>query len=111
MFSEITDHSSCFYTCEVSQIFQNSGQVLGATVVILARSTLALDDKVCKEIAELKLGMKVTAVNIYRVQDDSIGDNKVLSAVAAKEMDLHRLVHVAMTDRGYDMGNDGSGVR
>lgn len=54
-----------------------------------------------QEIAELKLGMKVTAVNIYRVQDDSIGDNKVLSAVAAKEMDLHRLVHVAMTDRLY----------
>lgn len=54
-----------------------------------------------QEIAELKLGMKVTAVNIYRVQDDSIGDNKVLSAVAAKEMDLHRLVSMAMTDRLY----------
>lgn len=54
-----------------------------------------------QEIAELKLGDKATAVNIYRVQDDHIGDHKVLSAVAAKEMDLHRLVHVAMTDRLY----------
>ena len=54
-----------------------------------------------QEITELKLGMKVTAVKIYRVQDDSFGDNKVISAVAAKEIDLHRLVHVAMTDRLY----------
>lgn len=54
-----------------------------------------------QEITELKLVMKVTAVKIYRVQDDSLGDNKVISAVAAKEIDLHRLVHVAMTDRLY----------
>ena len=54
-----------------------------------------------QEITELKLVMKVTAVNIYRVQEDKIGDNKVFSAVAAKEIDLHRLVHVAMTDRLY----------
>ena len=54
-----------------------------------------------QEITEFKLGMKVTAVKIYRVQDDSLGDNKVISAVAAKEIDLHRLVHVAMTDRLY----------
>ena len=54
-----------------------------------------------QEITELKLGMKVTAVKIYLVQDDSLGDNKVISAVAAKEIDLHRLVHVAMTDRLY----------
>lgn len=54
-----------------------------------------------QEITELKLGMKVTAVKIYRVQDDSLGDNKIISAVAAKEIDLHRLVHVAMTDRLY----------
>ena len=54
-----------------------------------------------QEITELKIGMKVTAVKIYRVQDDILGDNKVISAVAAKEIDLHRLVHVAMTDRLY----------
>lgn len=54
-----------------------------------------------QEITELKLGMKVTAVKIYLVQDDSLGDNKVISAVAAKEIDLHRLVHVAITDRLY----------
>ena len=54
-----------------------------------------------QEITELKLGMKVTAVKIYRVQDDCLGDDKVMSAVAAKEIDLHRLVHVAMTDRLY----------
>ena len=55
-----------------------------------------------QEIVNLKLDCgKVTAVKIYRVQDDSLGDNKVISAVAAKEIDLHRLVHVAMTDRLY----------
>lgn len=55
-----------------------------------------------KEITDLKLDCgKVTAVSIYRAQDDSLGDNKVMSAVAAKEMDLHRLVSMAMTDRLY----------
>lgn len=54
-----------------------------------------------QEIADFKPSLKVTAVNIYRVQEDNIGDNKVISAVAAKEIDLHRLVHVAMTDRLY----------
>lgn len=55
-----------------------------------------------QEIVDFKLDCgKVTAVKIYRVRDDSLGDNKVMSAVAAKEMDLHRLVHVAMTDRHY----------
>lgn len=57
-----------------------------------------------QEIVELKLGSdKVTAVEIYKAQDDNLGDNKVLSVVEAKEMDLHRLVHVVMrdTDRLY----------
>lgn len=57
-----------------------------------------------QEIVELKLGIdKVTAVEIYMAQDDHLGDNKVLSVVEYKEMDLHRLVHVVMrdTDRLY----------
>lgn len=55
-----------------------------------------------QEIVELKLGSdKVTAVKIYRVPDDNLGDIKVMSVVAAKEMDLHRLVSMAMTDRLY----------
>lgn len=54
-----------------------------------------------QEITELKLGMKVTAVNIYRVQEDNIGDNKVISAVAEKEMDLYELVSLIMTDGLY----------
>lgn len=55
-----------------------------------------------QEIVEFKLGDKVTAVKIYRVHDDNLGDIEVQSAVTAKEMDLHRLVSMAMTDRFYD---------
>ena len=39
-----------------------------------------------QEIVEFKLGYKVTAVKIYRVSDDNLGDIKVMSVVAAKEM-------------------------
>lgn len=54
-----------------------------------------------QEITELKLGMKITAVKIYRVQEDNIGDDKVISAVAEKEMDLYELVSLIMTDGLY----------
>lgn len=54
-----------------------------------------------QEITELKLGMKITAVNIYRVQEDNLGDDKVISAVAEKEMDLYELVSLIMTDGLY----------
>lgn len=54
-----------------------------------------------KEIVEFKLGYKVTAVKIYKVPNNNLGDIKVMSVVAAKEMDLHRLVSMAMTDRLY----------
>lgn len=55
-----------------------------------------------QEIVKLKLDCgKVTAVNIYRVQEDNIGDDKVISAVAEKEMDLYELVSLIMTDGLY----------
>lgn len=54
-----------------------------------------------KEIVEFKLGYKVTAVKIYKVPNNNLGDIKVMSVVAAKEIDLHRLVSMAMTDRLY----------
>lgn len=54
-----------------------------------------------QEITELKLSVKATAVNIYRVQEDNIGDNKVMSAVAEKEIDLYELVSLIMTDELY----------
>lgn len=54
-----------------------------------------------QEITDFKPSLKVTAIKIYKVNDDNIGDNKVFSAVAAKEIELHRLVHIAMTDRLY----------
>lgn len=54
-----------------------------------------------KEIVEFKLGYKVTAVKIYKVPNNNLGNIKVMSVVAAKEMDLHRLVSMAMTDRLY----------
>lgn len=60
-----------------------------------------------QEIVELKLGGdKVTAVRIYRVQDDSLGDNKVMGVVASKEMDLHRLISAVMTDRRFPKYKD-----
>lgn len=55
---------------------------------------------------ELDLDVKVTAIKIYIAQDDKLGFKKVMSVVAAKEMDLHRLVHVAMTDRRYQKYKD-----
>lgn len=60
-----------------------------------------------QEMVELKLGGdKVTAVRIYRVQDDSLGDNKVMGVVASKEMDLHRLISAVMTDRRFPKYKD-----
>lgn len=55
-----------------------------------------------QEIVELKLGSdKVTAVKIYRVPDDNLGDIKVISAVAEKEINLYELVSLVMTDELY----------
>ena len=55
---------------------------------------------------ELDFDVKVTAIKIYMAQDDALGFKKVMSVVAAEEMDLHRLVHVAMTDRRYPRYKD-----
>ena len=55
-----------------------------------------------QEIVNLKLDCgKVTAVKVYRVQDDCLGDDKVMSAVAARERDLYELVSLVMTDKLY----------
>lgn len=55
-----------------------------------------------QEIVNLKLDCgKVTAVKVYRVQDDCLGDDKVMSAVAARERDLYELVSLIMTDGLY----------
>lgn len=54
-----------------------------------------------QEIADFKPSLKATAVNIYRVQEDNIGDNKVMSAVAEKEINLYELVSLIMTDELY----------
>ena len=60
-----------------------------------------------QEIVNLKLDCgKVTAVKVYRVQDDSLGENKVMGIVAAKEMDLHRLISAVMTDRRFPKYKD-----
>lgn len=60
-----------------------------------------------QEIVELKLGGdKVTAVRIYRVQDDSLGNNKVMGVVASKEMELHRLISAVMIDRRFPKYRD-----
>lgn len=55
-----------------------------------------------QEMVELKLGGdKVTAVKVYRVQDDCLGDDKVMSAVAARKRDLYELVSLIMTVEPY----------
>lgn len=55
-----------------------------------------------QEIVKFKLDCgKVTAVKVYRVHDDCLGDDKVMSAVAYKEMDLYELVSLIMTDELY----------
>lgn len=55
-----------------------------------------------QEIVKFKLDCgKVTAVKVYRVQDDCLSDDKVMSAVADNEMDLYELVALIMTDGLY----------
>lgn len=54
-----------------------------------------------QEIVEFKLGYKVTAIKIYNVPDNNLGDMKVMSAVAEKEINLYELVSLVMTDELY----------
>lgn len=54
-----------------------------------------------QEIADFKPSLKVTAVKVYWVQDDCLGDDKVMSAVAAKELELYELVSLITTDELY----------
>lgn len=55
-----------------------------------------------QEIVNLKLDCgKVTAVKVYLVHDDCLGDDKVMSAVAARERDLYELVSIIMTVKLY----------
>lgn len=55
-----------------------------------------------QEIVNFKLDCgKVTAVKVYRVQVDCLGDDKVMSAVAARKRDLYELVSLIMTVEPY----------
>lgn len=53
-------------------------------------------------MSQLQCGSTMAhSIKVYRIPHDNLGDIKVMSVVAAKEMDLHRLVSMAMTDRLY----------
>lgn len=53
-------------------------------------------------MSQLQCGSTMAhSIKVYRIPHDNLGDVKVMSVVAAKEMDLHRLVSMAMTDRLY----------
>ena len=54
-----------------------------------------------QEIADFKLSLKATAIKIYNVPNNNLGDIKVMSAVAEKEIDLYELVSLIMTDELY----------
>lgn len=54
-----------------------------------------------QEIADFKPSLKVTAIKIYNVPNNNLGDMKVMSAVAEKEIDLYELVSLVMTDELY----------
>ena len=54
-----------------------------------------------QEIAYFKPSLKVTAIKIYNVPNSNLGDMKVMSAVAEKEIDLYELVSLVMTDELY----------
>lgn len=49
---------------------------------------------------------KAEAIKVYRVSDDNLGDIKVLSAVAARELDVYRLSTIIMTDRLWSKYKD-----
>ena len=55
-----------------------------------------------QEIVKFNLGSdKVTAIKIYNVPDNNLGDMKVMSAVAEKEINLYELVSLVMSDELY----------
>lgn len=54
-----------------------------------------------QEIADFKPSLKVTAIKIYNVPNNNLGDIKVMSAVAEKEIELYELVSLIMTDELY----------
>lgn len=54
-----------------------------------------------QEIADFKPSLKVTAIKIYNVPNNNLGDIKVMSADAEKEIDLYELVSLIMTDELY----------
>lgn len=54
-----------------------------------------------QEIADFKPSLKVTAIKIYNVPNNNLGDIKVMSAVAEKEINLYELVSLITTDELY----------
>lgn len=48
----------------------------------------------------------VHSIKVYRIPHNNLGDIKVMSAVAAKEIDIYRLAELIMTDRLYPKYRD-----
>lgn len=46
------------------------------------------------------------SIKVYKIPHNNLGDIKVMSAVAAKDMDVYRLVELMMTHRLYPKYRD-----
>lgn len=60
-----------------------------------------------KIMSQLQCGTSVVhSIKVYRIPDDNLGDVKVMSVVAAKDVDVYRLAELMMTDRLYPKYRD-----
>lgn len=60
-----------------------------------------------KVMRQLQSGSTVAhSIKVYRVPHDNLGDVKVMSVVAAKDVDVYRLAELIMTDRLYPKYRD-----
>ena len=60
-----------------------------------------------RSMSQLQSGMtKATAIKVYKIPHNNLGDVKVISVVAAKDMDIYRLAEFMMNDRLWSRYKD-----
>lgn len=58
-------------------------------------------------MSQLQCGSTMAhSIKVYRIPHNNLGDVKVMSAVAAKEIDIYRLAELIKTDRLYPKYRD-----
>lgn len=58
-------------------------------------------------MSQLQCGLSVAhSIKVYKIPHNNLGDIKVMSAVAAEEIDIYRLAELIKTDRLYPQYRD-----